>query len=225
MPIIVFEGIDGAGKSTQSQMLCDRLRGLKCTVREVHFPRLNESHFGELIGSFLRGELGSNEEVDPRLVAMLYAGDRWGLSETLRTWCAANDWVILDRYYASNLAYQGAKIPAGEKREQLLEWIVSLELEYFKIPNPDCTLYLRTPPAFSEKRLEERRHDEEREYLQGKEDIHEADIAFQREVRSVFDGLGARIANYITIACADENDQILPPEIIHKAVWELVKNL
>ena len=86
MKLFVIEGIDGAGKSTQIKLLTKFLleRGFK--TKYMHFPRTDEPFFGELIVRFLRGEFGSLEEVDPWLVAMLYAGDRNDAAKTIKGW-------------------------------------------------------------------------------------------------------------------------------------------
>ena len=86
MKLFVIEGVDGSGKSTQLKLLSEYLarEGQKCEF--LHFPRTDAPFFGELIARFLRGEFGSINEVDPYLVAMLYAGDRNDASGKIRGW-------------------------------------------------------------------------------------------------------------------------------------------
>ena len=73
---IVLEGLDGAGKSTQIRMLRQLLAERGVESEYVHFPRFDAPVYGELIARFLRGEFGGVNEVDPYLVALLFAGDR-----------------------------------------------------------------------------------------------------------------------------------------------------
>jgi len=114
MKLIVIEGIDGSGKSTQIRLLNDHLtkKGFRCEF--LHFPRADAPFFGELISRFLRGEFGALDKVDPWLVAMLYAGDRKDASDLIKGWLDKGNIVLLDRYTYSNIAYQCAKL---EKKE------------------------------------------------------------------------------------------------------------
>ena len=84
MKLFVIEGVDGSGKSTQLKLLSEFLtrKGYSCEF--LHFPRTDAPYFGELIARFLRGEFGSLNEVDPYLVALLYAGDRKDASAMIR---------------------------------------------------------------------------------------------------------------------------------------------
>ncbi len=126
--LIVLEGLDGAGKSTQIKMLRDHFeqQGLECEY--LHFPRFTTPLYGDLIAKFLRGELGGVDQVDPHLVALIYAGDRGDAAPMIREWLASGKVVILDRYVYSNVGYQCGKIEDIEQRRELARWI--LEMEY-----------------------------------------------------------------------------------------------
>src|SRR5512140_922588 len=99
--------------------------GYKCEY--LHFPRTDTPYFGELIARFLRGEFGSLNEVDPYLVAMLYAGDRKDSASLISNWLSQGKIVLLDRYTYSNIAYQCAKLPEIDDQDNLMHWILSLE--------------------------------------------------------------------------------------------------
>ncbi|MBQ5654419.1 MAG: thymidylate kinase, partial [Alistipes sp.] len=172
--LIVLEGLDGAGKSTQIKKLTAlfEARGAECAY--LHFPRFDAPIYGDLIARFLRGEFGSADAVNPYLVALIYAGDRAEAAAEIRRWLDEGKVVILDRYLYSNIGYQCAKLPQGEERERLMEWIFNLEYNHFGIPRPDLSLFLDVPFAFTERKLTEQRAGDDRDYLQGGSDIHEA---------------------------------------------------
>ncbi|HOK51089.1 MAG TPA: dTMP kinase [Bacteroidales bacterium] len=212
---IVIEGLDGSGKSTQLQMLREYLQKQNIPYEYVHFPRTDTPFFGELIARFLRGELGPNDKVDPYLVAMLYAGDRRDAAATIRKWLNEGKQVIVDRYVCSNIAYQCAKLNAPELKNDLKNWILKLEYEYFGIPVPDVNVFLDVPMEFIAKNLSTSRTGSDRHYLQGNTDIHENDLEFQKKVRDTYLWLAQTEPTMRIIACYDENG-MLPPENVFK---------
>ena len=133
---IVLEGLDGAGKSTQIRMLRRFFADRGVESEYVHFPRFDSPVYGELIARFLRGEFGGVGEVDPYLVALLFAGDRADAASRIREWLAQGKAVILDRYVYSNVGFQCAKLPAGEERNRLADWILYLEFCHNGLPRP-----------------------------------------------------------------------------------------
>lgn len=222
MKLIVMEGLDGAGKSTQVNMLKNHLEKRGEKVHFLHFPRTDDPFYGEMIARFLRGELGALEQVDPYLVAMLYAGDRAHFAPQLNNWLQNGDWVILDRYVYSNIAFQCAKIKDITERERLAKWILALEFEYHNIPRPTLNLFLDVPFSFTEKKLNNQRNGADREYLNGQVDIHEADLNFQQTVREVYLWLAQLGESLKVINCSSSDEGILlPEEISAKVLTEL----
>jgi len=220
MGLIVIEGLDGAGKSTQINRLNEYFtaRGLCC--RQLHFPRTGSSVYGDLIARFLRGELGEIHQVNPYLVALIYAGDRFDFKPTLENWLNAGDMVLLDRYVYSNVAYQCAKMGKVQDYNALQEWILQLEFEYHQLPKPDLNIFLDVPFKFTHQNLTEYREGDEREYLRGKKDIHEANLDFQGSVRAAYlamcDG-----DSFVKIDCSDGID-ILPVEKIFSKILNVL---
>ena len=214
MALIVLEGLDGAGKSTQIGMLQKRLAERGIAYEYLHFPRFDAPVYGELIARFLRGELGGVDRVDPYVVALLYAGDRAGAAPMIRAWLDAGKFVILDRYVYSNVAYQCAKIDDTAARRHLRDWIVDLEYRHNAIPVPDVSLFLDVPFGFTRRKLEEVREGDDREYLQGKKDIHESSLALQRRVREVYLEQAAEDDAFRVVSCTGAQDEMLAPEAI-----------
>lgn len=223
MSLIVIEGLDGAGKSTQTRLLRDNLLKNGEEVENIHFPRTESPFFGELIAKFLRGEYGNVNEVDPWLVAMLYACDRNDAAAGLREWLTTGKTVLLDRYTYSNIAYQCAKVKDERDRIPLREWILKLEFEHFGIPIPDINIFLDVPFRFTEEKLSSGRQGEDRNYLLGRKDIHEADTEFQKKVREVYLDTAITDNRLVIINCSDDDSTMLPPDEIFARIVALLK--
>lgn len=223
--LIVLEGLDGAGKSTQIQRLRSYLSEEGLPSEYLHFPRFDAPVFGELIARFLRGEFGSAEQVDPYLVALLYAGDRADAAAAIRTWQAEGKVVVLDRYVYSNIGYQCAKLTDEEARRRLAGWILDLEYAYYKIPQPDLSLFLDVPFAFTERKLAENREGDDRDYLKGGRDIHEESLALQQSVRRVYLNAAETDPNLKVIGCDDGRGAMASPDAIFSRIREAVTPL
>ena len=217
---IVLEGLDGAGKSTQIKKLREMFAERGIESEYVHFPRFDAPIYGELIGRFLRGELGSVEQVDPYIVALLYAGDRADMAPQIRKWQEEGKVVIVDRYVYSNIGYQCAKIADKEARLRLNDWILNLEYEVNKIPRPDVSLFLDVPFSFTECKLNENRDGDDRAYLQGGRDIHEASLDLQRRVREVYLEAAADYADLKVVDCSTTEGAMASPDTIYERIME-----
>ena len=220
---IVLEGLDGAGKSTQIRMLRQLFADRGVESEYVHFPRFDSPVYGQLIARFLRGEFGGVQEVDPYLVALIFAGDRADAAPQIRQWLAEGKAVVLDRYVYSNVGFQCAKLPAGEERDRLADWIVHLEFGHNALPRPDLSLFLDVPFAFTERKLSEAREGDDRDYLQGGQDIHEASLQLQQDVRSVYLASAAKDPSLRVVDCSDASGAMESPEgIFAKIRAELI---
>ena len=220
---IVLEGLNGAGKSTQIRMLRQLFADRGVESEYVHFPRFDSPVYGQLIARFLRGEFGGVQEVDPYLVALIFAGDRADAAPQIRQWLAEGKAVVLDRYVYSNVGFQCAKLPAGEERDRLADWIVNLEFGHNALPRPDLSLFLDVPFAFTERKLSEAREGDDRDYLQGGQDIHEASLQLQQDVRSVYLASAAKDPSLRVVDCSDASGAMESPEgIFAKIRAELI---
>lgn len=228
---IVIEGLDGAGKSTQVALMRKMFETRYGKgVEYLHFPRFDAPVYGDLVARFLRGELGALDEVNPYLVALIYAGDRQEAASLIRNWLDTDKVVIVDRYVYSNVAYQCAKLPpvsvSGE-RAALKEWILNLEYGHNDIPRPDLSLFLDVPFAFTQKKLAEQRVGDDRDYLHGKQDIHEASLALQQNVREVYLSCTQDDPAFKVIDCGDPQtgNMLAPDTIFNKIADEIYRHL
>lgn len=222
---IVLEGLDGAGKSTQIKLL---RRMVEATGREceyLHFPRFDAPIYGDMIARFLRGELGSVEQVNPYLVALLYAGDRADAARMINGWLKEGKCVIVDRYVYSNIGYQCAKVATEEERKRLREWILRTEYEEFGIPRPTVSLFLDVPFGFTEAKLTAQREGDDRNYLAGGVDIHEKSLDLQRRVREVYLEAASADGELQVVDCSTAEGEMASPEVIFERVAEKVRPL
>ena len=221
MKLFVIEGVDGAGKSTQIKLLRDFFSKKGYTCEYLHFPRTETPFFGELIARFLRGEFGSLNDVDPYLVAMLYAGDRKDASTTISSWLAEGKIVLLDRYTYSNIAYQCAKLKNEPEKDKLMKWILSLEFNHFAIPRPDLNIFLDVPFTFTEKNLSKTRTGNDRNYLNGTRDIHEESMVFQKMVRDIYLRVSRSDDRLAVIDCSNSKGDMLPSSEIFDLIIKI----
>jgi dTMP kinase len=220
--LIVLEGLDGAGKTTQVHLLQKHFESQNVKSVFLHFPRFDARVYGDLIAAFLRGEFGDANTVDPRLVALLYAGDRDNAAPMLKSWLGNGRAVILDRYVYSNIAFQCAKIADRAKREKLREWIFDLEYNFFGIPRPDVSIFLDVSFDFTVEKLQSQRDGVDRDYLNGKKDIHESDFDLQKRVREVYIEQAHLDKDFVLVNCMDDDLRMKSPQAIHEELVTLI---
>jgi dTMP kinase len=210
---IVLEGIDGSGKRTQIEALAREFGRRRMPFLQVGFPNYG-GFFGKLVARFLNGEFGPLAGVDPHFSALLYAGDRLESKPAIESALAAGQIVLADRYVASNLAHQGARVPR-EKRSEFLGWLKQLEYEVHALPVEDLVIYLRLSPAEAH-RLVGRKG--ARDYTKSRRDLQEADLGHLETASQVYDEL-ARQTNWMTIECFDTRSGALrAPAAIHAEI-------
>jgi dTMP kinase len=215
--LIVIEGIDGAGKGTQADLLVRAMQDRAIPCLRFSFPRY-ESSFGHLIARFLNGDFGPLPAVDAHFSALLYAGDRFEAKPELEAALKSGATIIMDRYIGSNLAHQAARV-AFEERAEFIAWLRHLEYGIYGLPSEDLVVYLRVSAQEGHRLVGLK---STRSYTDRKRDLQESDVAHLKEAALVYDDL-AEQENWVTINCFDLNTgRHLSPQEIHRIVLEAV---
>ena len=221
---IIFEGTDGCGKKTQTQLLTKRLKKESYKVKTIDFPQYYNNFFGKLIGECLAGKHGDFAKLDPKIASVLYAADRFESSQKIKNWLEAGYIVIADRYANSNQIHQGGKILDARKRREFLQWLAEMEFSVFQIPKPDAILFLNVPLKVSKQLLKNKNNEEKKKYLQGKKDVHESDPKHLMNAKRSALNLVKEENNWLNIQCAPQGE-LLAIEKIEELVWREVENI
>ena len=219
--IITIEGIDGAGKGTQTQLLFSYLQSLGRQIKAFDFPRYKNPS-ARNVERYLNGEFGTPADVGPQLSSWFFAEDRKAAASEIQDAVNRGEIVICNRYVGSNTAHQGSKIADKRQRHAFFKWNDRLEYEVNGIPKPDVNPILFIPPHASRELVLQKM---KREHLDGKKlDAHEADIEHLRTTWETYRELVELFPErYIAVECFD-GDQHLPAEEIHAKIWSVVKS-
>ena len=214
--LIVFEGTDGSGKSTQFARLCQRVSEKGLEFRKLTFPQYAEPS-SALIRMYLGGEFGDKPgDVNPYAASAFYAVDRYAsLKKVWGEYYENGGLILTDRYTTSNAVHQGAKCAPGE-RGDYLRWLDDFEHDKLGLPRPDMVIYLDVPTEASVQMLRAREAQ-----TNTTADIHEQDTAYLATCRECA-GQAADILGWQRIRCLDENGRLRSIEDIHEEIWALV---
>lgn len=219
--LIVIDGGDGSGKTTQSKLLVDYLKKQTPLVSYIHFPRYYSSFHGRTVAKFLRGEFGTIDQVSPYLASLAYALDRASMKDEMERFLERGGIIVTDRYAPSNLAHQGAKFMNNKDQEAYLNWDYELEYKVHKIPKEKLVLYLHVPTKTAEELASKRG---ERAYLSGKmKDIHEEDTEHLKKTEAMYLKLAKKYRHWVVIECVRDG-KLLSKNEIHTAVVEAIKS-
>jgi dTMP kinase len=212
--IIVFEGIDGSGKGTQSKKLYKHLRDRDKKVILLEFPFYEKTFFGKEVGNYLNGKFGKLDEVDPKLSAMLYAGDRFEKKDLILKKLQQGYTIICDRYVSSNIAYQTAKYENQKEQKMLQKWIGHLEYKVYSLPKPDVVIFMDMNPKISDNLVLKK---DARNYTDKKKDLHESDTTYLLNVYTAFQQMfDDKI--WINIKCQNKNNKLKSVIKIHNKI-------
>lgn len=218
--LIAIEGIDGSGKRTQLDLLAKALTASGVPVHSTGFPHY-ESWFGKMVGQFLNGDFGALDTVDPHFAALLYAGDRFEAKHELSAALDQGKLILADRYIASNLAHQTARVPA-DMRDDFIAWIEHLEYDIYGLPREHRVVYLRVPPAQAQALVAKK---SARGYTSAKQDLQESSLRHLENAAAMYDILSQR-PNWTTIECFDlQRSAMRTPESIAADLVAIVEPL
>ena len=198
--LLVLEGLDGSGKSTQFECLLERLRLEGYTSKGISFPDYKEES-SALVRMYLDGEFGSDaDSVNAYAASSFYAVDRYASFK--KHWQAdyeAGTLIVAARYVTSNAIYQMAKLPK-EEWEAYLSWLFDYEYNRLELPRPDCVVFLDMPPQVTQKLLLKRYGGDE-----SRKDVHERDEAYLQRCREAA-LFAANTLCWTVISCAEDKE-------------------
>ena len=215
--LIVFEGTDGSGKSTQFELLAKRLEAEQIGFQRLRFPQY-EAPSSALIRMYLGGAFGDDPEaVNAYAASTFYAVDRYASYQRVwKDYYQGGGLVVSDRYTTSNAVHQGSKVPEGERAE-FFRWLYDLEYDRMGLPRPDLVVLLDMPVELSEQLMRKR------EQSTGTHaDIHERDEDYLKKCRDVALH-AAKYYGWRTVSCAKDG-AIRGVEDIHEEVYAIVKS-
>ena len=214
--LIVLEGTDGSGKSTQFRLLTQYLEAQGKPFQKLVFPQYAEPS-SALIRMYLGGEFGSKpSDVNAYAASAFYAVDRYAsYKKVWGQWYEQGGLVVSDRYTTSNAVHQASK-EQGEDREKFLKWLYEFEYDKMGLPRPDLTIYLDVPTAFTEAMMRRREAD-----TNTHADIHEQDLAYLATCRET-GRAAAAYYGWTVIECVRDG-RMRTIEDIHEEICRYVR--
>lgn len=213
--LIVIEGTDGSGKTTQTELLMKRLQVENVASESIRFPQYGTNIAGTLIRESLDGKHGDFTKVDPKIGSVLYAVDRFETMPKMRKWIDEGKIIVADRYTTSNQIHQGGKLRSESDRADFLNWLSELEYNALGIMKPDIVFYLEMPFEVSQDLISKR---------EGIKDAADSDFEYLKNSKEAGKYMVERESFWERVNCMNGED-LLSPELIHEKIWEKVKEV
>lgn len=216
--LIVLDGLDGCGKSTQFELLSEKLKSLGISCKSISFPEYDKTS-SALVKMYLSGEIASSpNKVNAYAASSFYAADRY-ISYKLywENEYLDGEIILASRYVSSNAIHQMSKLPESEWSEYL-DWLEDYEYNRLGLPRPDRIIFLDMPFEVSGKLISSRYNGDE-----SKRDIHEADFSYLESCRrsALY---AAEKKGWTIIECSD-GEAPLPIDTIADNIWDAVSEL
>ena len=214
--LIVIEGTDGSGKSTQFRLLTEHLSADGQAFQTLVFPQYSEPS-SALIRMYLGGEFGSSpSDVNAYAASAFYAVDRYAsFKKGWGEWYANGGLIVSDRYTTSNAVHQASK-ESGENQAAFLKWLYEFEYDKLGLPRPDLTIYLDVPTEFTDKLMRTRE-----QATNTHADIHEQDLDYLATCRRTGKAAAAYYG-WTVIECVRDG-KMRSIEDIHEEIYRHVR--
>lgn len=210
--LIVLDGTDGAGKTTQTSLLVETLRAQGYEVEIADFPKYGSKSAGPLEEYLVNGKYG---QMNPQAASIFYAVDRFDASFEIRQWLDEGKIVIANRYVTANAGHQGGKIEGKVERLKFFKWLNDLEYNIFGIPKPDLNIILHVPAKVAQGRAHKR---------DKKRDLHDADLKHLQNAEKVYLEIAQLFPNTRLVECSTGGEMLTPQEV-HNQIWEYVRRI
>ncbi|MBI2017679.1 dTMP kinase [Candidatus Daviesbacteria bacterium] len=208
--LIVIDGIDGSGKTTQIEFLSKYFQEKSIPFEVISFPRYQENEYGKLVKRYLEGEFGAINKVDPYWIAEAYAADRLLAKPEIENWLQNGKLIIANRYVSASKAHLGANLDES-KREDFIKWVDQLEYQTNGMPKPDLVILLNVDPKMGQ----------ENALKAHLTDIHEKSLEHEEKAAQIYLELSQSEKNWVVINCM-ENDKMNPEEKIHREILKIL---
>jgi len=211
--LIVIDGPDSVGKSTQTALLARRLRKLGFKVLVTDFPRYGHPS-AWLVEQYLKGKFGSAKKVGPFVPAIFFAVDRYAAAEEMRQALKQGKILISNRYVTASMAHQGLQFPSKSKRQEFYKWVQELEYKTFGLPKPDFHLFLHMPYKVSLSLMDARKGK--------KKDINEKNLNHLKKAEQTYLEIAHKFKYKVVRSVV--NNKLQKPAEINERIWQILKS-
>ena len=215
--LIVIEGLDGSGKSTQLELLEQNLKSRDIDCKAVSFPNY-QNPSSTLVKMYLGGEFGKNpNDVNAFAASVFYTVDRYAsFKSDWGSYYNEGGTVVSGRCTTSNAVHQCSKLPESEW-EKFLDWLYDFEYNKIAIPRPNKVIFLDMPIEVSQKLLSHRYEGDET-----KKDIHESDTSYLEKCRKAA-LFTAEYSNWEIIPCSKDGEARSIEDIANDVLNQVLK--
>lgn len=211
---VVIEGVDCTGKTTQVELLMNKLKKIGKKIKLLDFPTYEKTPGGTVVKWYLEGKFGDLEHVSPEVASLTFALDRYQFAKENYEALEKGYILLANRYTQSNIGHQGGAFN-GIQRKEFIEWLEKVES---RMPQPDMVIYLDLPIEIAQK-LKEKRG-----FKKGakESDIHEKDMQHLKNARNSYLET-AKKENWVVIDCRKNEKDIKSAEEIHLEILKRLK--